>query len=325
MAWSNDGSAWSGRVDTVDGEPGRRWHQVVRPPARHDHGAVALLGFACDAGVKRNHGRPGAAGGPRELRRALANFAWQGGPHAVLLDAGDVTCEDASLEAAQLEYATHLANLLRDGHLGLGLGGGHEIAWATYQGLAQSFAASPRLERLGIINFDAHLDIRLPEIAGQGTSGTPFLQVAEARAAAGLPFRYLCIGASETSNTPALLRRAASLGAEVIYDVEAASRDADGHVRRFVEESSGVYLTFCLDVLPPDVAPGVSAPSSLGLAPHRAVELLRLVLAGCGHGTRGKLIVADVAELSPRHDEGGRTARVAARVVYEIAASRLSG
>lgn len=325
MAWSNDMGAWSGRVDTVDGDLGHRWHQVVRPPARHDSGAAALLGFASDAGVARNHGRTGAADGPRELRRALSNFAWQGSPHAALLDAGDVTCEGDSLEAAQLEYATHLANLLRDGHLGLGLGGGHEIAWAAYQGLAQVFAASPRHERLGIVNFDAHLDMRLPETAGQGTSGTPFLQIAEARAAAGLPFRYLCIGASETSNTPALLRRAASFGADIIYDVEAVGRDADGHVRRFVEESSSVYLTFCLDVLPPAVAPGVSAPSSLGLPPHRAIDLLRIVLAACGPGPRGKLVVADVAELNPRHDEGGRTARVASRILYEIASSWLRG
>jgi arginase family enzyme len=32
--------------------------------------------------------------------------------------------------------------------------------------------------------------------------------------------------------------------------------------------------------------------------------------------------MADVAELNPRHDLDGRTARVAARLVYEIAAIR---
>lgn len=33
------------------------------------------MGFACDEGVKRNAGRPGAAGGPDALRKALANMA----------------------------------------------------------------------------------------------------------------------------------------------------------------------------------------------------------------------------------------------------------
>ena len=46
-----------------------------------------------------------------------------------------------------------------------------------------AFAADPRFERLGVLNFDAHLDLRRPETVGRGTSGTPFLQIAEARAA----------------------------------------------------------------------------------------------------------------------------------------------
>ena len=36
---------------------------------------IALLGFACDEGVKRNQGRTGAAGAPDVLRKALANLA----------------------------------------------------------------------------------------------------------------------------------------------------------------------------------------------------------------------------------------------------------
>ncbi len=91
-------------------------------------------------------------------------------------------------------------------------------------------------------------------------------------------------------------------------------------MHRFVEESSAIYLTFCLDVLPPAVAPGVSAPAGLGIALHRAMQLLRGVLASCGHRQAGsKLLLADVAELNPAHDVDGRTARTAARIVYEIA------
>jgi arginase family enzyme len=54
---------------------------------------------------------------------------------------------------------------------------------------------------------------------------------------------------------------------------------------------------------------------------HCAVALLRDALATCGHGRPGsKLLVADVAELNPRCDTDGRTARAAARLVYELAA-----
>jgi formiminoglutamase len=129
------------------------------------------------------------------------------------------------------------------------------------------------------------------------------------------------MGASAPANTPALFDRAASLGAEIVLDVDAGSEAAGATLARFIADSSAVYLTFCLDVLPPAVAPGVSAPSGLGVALHRAVALLREALAACGHGRTGsRLLMADVAELNPRHDPDGRTARTAARLVYELAA-----
>jgi formiminoglutamase len=312
---------WTGRVDAADGERGRRWHQVVRPVQQADRTGVALLGFASDAGVSRNHGRPGAAEGPAALRRALANLAWHGNDDARLYDAGDVTCSGDALEEAQSAYADRLAGLLRHGHFVIGLGGGHEIAWAAHSGLERAFATDPRFERLGVLNFDAHLDLRRPESAGRGTSGTPFLQIAEARAARGLDFRYLCVGVSEAANTPALFDRARALGVTIVTDLEAAQPEASLHLQRFIEASSAVYLTFCLDALPPAVAPGVSAPAGLGVALHRVVTLLKDALAACGHGRPGsKLLLADIAELNPRFDPDGRTARTAARLVYELAA-----
>jgi formiminoglutamase len=314
-------SLWSGRVDASDGERGRRWHQVVGPAEFADTAGVALLGFASDAGVIRNHGRAGAAEGPRALRRTLANLAWHGGPEARLYDAGDIGCDGDALEDAQEAYAARLAGLLRARHFTVGLGGGHEIAWATYRGLEQGLAGDPRLERLGIVNFDAHLDLRRPDDTGRGTSGTPFLQIAEARKAAGLDFRYLCIGASEASNTPALFDRARELGVEIVLDVDAGQSAVEATLANFIQASSAVYLTFCLDVLPPAVAPGVSAPSGLGVALHRAVALLRSALEHCRHGHAGnKLLLADVAEFNPTFDPDGRTARTAARLVYELAA-----
>jgi len=316
-------SPWSGRVDAEDGSRGRRWHQAVQPVAAADHAGVVLLGFACDAGVSRNKGRAGAAAGPIAMRRALANLAWHGDETARLYDAGDVACDGDALEAAQSAYAGRLAGLLRSGHFPIGLGGGHEIAWAAYQGIERALAGDPRLERLGIVNFDAHLDLRRPDAAGRGTSGTPFRQIAAARQAQGLEFRYCCIGASEAANTPALLDTARELDACVITDLDAALPAAQQQLQRFVEASSAVYLTFCLDALPPAVAPGVSAPSGLGIALHRAMALLREVLDACGHGgPDSRLLLADVAELNPAFDPDGRTARTAARLVYELAGIR---
>jgi formiminoglutamase len=294
---------------------------VIQPLALADRPATALVGFACDTGVMRNHGRSGAAEGPQVLRRMLANLAWHGSIDDRLVDAGDVICDADALEAAQHEYAELIALLLRNGHAPIGLGGGHEMAWAGYQGIERALAGHPRLERLGIINFDAHLDLRREEAPGRGTSGTPFLQIAESRAAAGQDFRYLCIGAAEAANTPALLQRARALGARIVFDVDCGNASTEAVLREFIADSSAIYLSFCLDVLPPAVAPGVSAPADLGVALHRVVALVRETVRLCAHRTpASKLLLADVAEFSPRLDPDGRTARTAARIVYELAA-----
>ncbi|MGS9202900.1 formimidoylglutamase, partial [Salmonella enterica subsp. enterica serovar Infantis] len=61
---------------------------------------IALLGIACDEGVKRNAGRPGAAGGPVALRKALADMAsLQGGER--LVDLGNWGAPSPDLEGAQ--------------------------------------------------------------------------------------------------------------------------------------------------------------------------------------------------------------------------------
>lgn len=51
-------------------------------------------------------------------------------------DLGDVACEGDALEAAQDAYAAAASTALSAGSLVIGLGGGHEIAWASYLGLS---------------------------------------------------------------------------------------------------------------------------------------------------------------------------------------------
>lgn len=322
MNANDPANPWHGRVDALDGAAGRRWHQVVCALDGATQAGVVLCGFASDAGVRRNHGRPGAAEGPRTLRKYLANLAWHGADGQGLYDAGDVDVAGDGLEAAQSEYAGRVADALRAGHRTIGLGGGHEIAWASYQALASALAGDARLQRVGVVNFDAHFDLRQCEAAGVGSSGTPFLQIAEARSAAGHAFSYLCLGISETANTKALFDRAESLGVRYVTDVEVELPRADESLRDFVAENDAIYCTFCLDVLPPAVAPGVSAPSGLGMPLPRAIALLRLLVAACRRdGGPDKLVLADVAEYSPPHDApDGRTGRTAARIVYELAA-----
>lgn len=93
---------WNGREDPAEGAGARRWHQVVSPRDTASS-RVVLVGFACDAGVARNKGRPGAVTGPGALRKALANVPVHG--LDAIDDLGDVTCTGDALEPAQAEFA----------------------------------------------------------------------------------------------------------------------------------------------------------------------------------------------------------------------------
>ena len=304
-----DLSVWQGRVDAAEGPLARRWHQVMQPlDARTAAGTTTLLGFACDAGVARNHGRVGAAEGPRAIRHALRNMPLH--ECTQLADGGDVLCEGDALEAAQQALAAVVAGELDAQRFPLVLGGGHEMAWGSFSGLAAHLAVRSGAPRIGIVNFDAHFDLRRDVRA---TSGTPFLQIAADCAARGWPFRYACLGVSRYSNTEALFARAQEHDVMWRLDEAVSVAGTSPALSAFTASVDHVYLTFCLDVLPAAVAPGVSAPAARGVG----LDVLEpLVDAVCA---TGKVRLADIAEMNPRFDIDGRTAAVAARLAARIA------
>lgn len=312
-----DMSVWAGREDPE--ADSLRWHQVVSPLSPH-HDAppgVALIGFACDAGVKRNQGRPGAASGPRALRKALAPLAWH--RQAPAYDTGDVTClghgTDDGMEAAQARLAERLAALLEAGHLPIVLGGGHEMAFGSWSGLARQLETRDpsAVPKVGLINFDTHFDLRDP--SQKPSSGTPFAQIAAECERLEWPFHYACLGVSRASNTRALYERARTLGVLVREDREISANRLDAIIldlERFIARCDHLYLTIDLDVLPASEAPGVSAPAVRGVSLALLEPLLETVRDS------GKLRLLDIAELNPELDIDGRTAKAGARLVHQL-------
>lgn len=313
---------WQARDDSAERGDTRRLAHIVQgvdapagaatAPADAPAGAPALLGFACDAGVRRNQGRVGAAGAPAAIRRALAGLPAH--DMSRLYDAGDVVCLDDALEDAQDALAAAVAALLQQGLRPVVLGGGHEIAWGTFQGLHRWLGAAGRPGPVLVLNLDAHFDLRTGR---PGSSGTPFDQIAEHCAAHGQPWRYACLGVSRLSNTAALYARAAEIGACWIEDVDLQERHLDARLAQLdtlLAEAAHVYLTIDIDVLPAGVAPGVSAPAPYGV-PMAVIEaLVQRVIAS------GKLRVADLAECNPALDLDHRTAKVAARLAWRLLA-----
>ena len=301
----NSMGLWQGRIDPEPDSP--RWHQRIQALRMDSQPGVALLGFASDEGVRRNQGRVGAFNGPLAIRKALANLAWhRSGP---AYDAGDVVCADGDLESAQARLGHNVCALLDAGHLPVVLGGGHEVAFGSWQGIAEHLAGG--MPRIGIINFDAHFDLRDP--AHARSSGTPFTQIAEQCAARGWPFAYACLGVSRASNTRALFQRAAELDVLVREDREIREGSLaaiSAELQSFIASCDAIYLTIDIDVLPACEAPGVSAPAARGVPLALLEPLLETVRDS------GKLRLVDLAELNPEYDIDARTAKVAARLIH---------
>lgn len=315
-----DMAVWQGRIDTEENIPALRWHQKIQ---RWDGKAslnrcATLLGFACDEGVRRNKGRVGARDGPHAIRQALANMAYF--DTATAFDAGDVVCDDHRMEQAQALLAQHISHILTHDGFPLVLGGGHEMAWGSFQGIVQHLTIIDAGKTLGIINFDAHFDLRNPKPLP--SSGTPFRQMASWCQDNGMPFQYEVFGINPTTNTAALFHVARQH--DVVWHTDVDCSPSNLHYLKaslddFFQQVDYVYLTICLDVFPASIASGVSAPCAVGIDPSLVIRLIKAVRQLCAEH-KVALTVADIAEMNPKYDQEGLTARLAARLVHEIVA-----
>jgi formiminoglutamase len=312
---------WQGREDLEDGALGLRWHQVVNTASPELRGkrACILVGFECDKGVAANKGRIGASKGPNAIRDALANMAWHDSANNVaLFDQGNVIA-DTTLANAQRSYAEQIEASLMTNKLVIGLGGGHEIAWGSYQGLAQHLYKNLRsrkpTKKIGIVNFDAHFDLRTP--SPSASSGTPFRQIAEHCATTGHTFNYACIGVARPSNTQALFEYAKQLKVRYLLDIDCTIRAAKKLLEPMLLDVDELYVTICLDAFPGSIAPGVSAPSGLGISPQFVIQLIQW-LAESQESLCYNWQLADIAEMNPNFDIDNATAKLAARLIFEI-------
>jgi len=300
---------WRGRVDST--EP-MRLHEIMRcidllehPDIEVGNRTFGLLGFACDEGVRRNLGHVGAAAGPDVVKGAMANLPIGPSRELLLYDFGSVACYDDDLESAQEALGMVVELLLNKGVRPVVIGGGHETSWGHYQGIRRVFPN----ERIGIINFDAHFDLRPLSEEGLGNSGTSFLQIADWCRENNQPFDYTVIGVQSVSNTSALFDEAEKLGVNYVLAEEInAGRTgvAERAIEATLERNERVYVTLCMDAIASAFAPGVSAPQPFGLDPRAIVPLMRQI------NKSDKTISLDLCELCPPRDRDNCTAQLAA-------------
>ena len=213
------------------------------------------------------------------------------------------------MEIAQINLAEKITLLLSKNVLPIVLGGGHDIAYGHFNGIKTHLGN----KKIGIINFDSHFDLRLN--TNGNNSGTPFYQIAQDCITDNSPFNYLCLGIRKDANDKMLFETAAKLDVKYL-ETEHFNMHYLEHVQlilmQFIEDVDYIYTTIDLDGFSSAYTPGVSAPSPMGFSPDIVLECLKVIIDS------KKLISLDIAEMNPKYDIDGQSAKLAASLVHFV-------
>jgi formiminoglutamase len=267
---------------------------------------AVLVGFPSDEGVHRNGGRVGAAGAPDEIRRMLYRLT----PDAErfeesveliehTLDVGNLVLTD-DVERDQALLGEAVAPMLLAGSFVIILGGGHETSFGHFQ------AYAARGERVGILNWDAHPDVR--ELRdGQGHAGSPFRQAI--LDPSGACRQFVAAGLLPHVVARSHLEFLAAHGARFVWRRDLSPARVD-EIYGALEGPS--FVSFDLDAVEQAAAPGASSPSVGGLT----AELWLHAAYRAGHTQAVRS--CDVVEMNPVYDRDNAAARLAAATVWNV-------
>ena len=288
---------WNGRFDSDEEIDLRIWQVIKSFQEVREGKGICFVGYDTDDGVGRNQGRTGAQEGANAIRKAMQSF-----PIVEGINFYDYqNLKSRVLEEAQKEYSEKIFNVIKKCVFPIGLGGGHDIAFGSYSGIRKAYPD----KKIGIVNFDTHLDIR-PYDNG-ATSGTSFKQILDNDK----NVKYAIVGFKKQGNTKRLIDTAKNFGV-LILEEEDEEDYINNELNKYFEDVDIIYITFCMDVFDAAQAPGVSAPTVMGLDPKKGKRILRKLI------DTGKVVCVDFAEVNPKYDIDSRTAKLAGVLAYDI-------
>lgn len=280
-----------------------------------------IVGAPQHIGVERNGGRPGAAEGPTAFRKAFSKLAISAfeqhinNGKLVIADAGDIDTDGKTLEQIHDEQYDIVAQILSHGYVPIIIGGGHDTAWPTIR--AMEAMGKP----YGVVNIDAHADVRPLKDGGRAHSGSPFYQMLTQQSSHLLPGGFVEFGLQANSVALSHLTMIHNAGMHAVMldeirrtGLETAWTQAYGRAA----SAQSVYVSLDMDAIASAYAPGVSAPAADGLTPQEVSHVLRHAAAS------GNLRAFDVVELNPAYDLDNRTAKLAGALAYDVVAGLAS-
>lgn len=254
--------------------------------------------------------KPGSRFGPGAIRDASANLELYSIRSNVdlesvpITDLGDVDTLEQLPETLS-RVSVVWSELVAQGKLPIIVGGEHSITKAPFDVIHSD---------VGIVSFDAHLDLR-DEFLGEKLSHATFMRRIGEKIG---PTNVMEVGIRAFSKPE--LDYCRETGVNLVFANEihrATIRNVIRKISSFVSRHDKVYVTVDIDVLDPAFAPGVGNPEPDGISTD---DLITMVTSAVGKNTIG----FDLVEVCPPLDTG-QTAAVGAKIIFEAVAVLSAG
>mgnify|MGYP005835014413 CR=1 FL=1 len=241
---------------------------------------------------------PGARFGPSVIREASSNLesfslrSLKDAEDAKVCDLGDIAVVQGDVNQTLSRVEKVVAELNQDGKKTIMLGGEHTMTMGVIRGLGRN---------IGIIDFDAHMDLRSEYSDKQLTHATFMRKILEEDS------QILQVGVRSICREE--YEFASQKNWNYITSLEIhreGIRKAVNKIKEFQSKNDRTYLTIDMDVLDPAYAPNVGNPEPGGLTSFQLIDLLE----ACD-----KVVGFDIVEVT--HGEL-ITAIVAAKVILEL-------
>ncbi len=260
-----------------------------------------------------------------DLGYKVTDLGNAGVPIPEVVASGEEVRHLESVRRVCAEVAGRAAAVVGDGLFPIFLGGDHSISIGTVSGVTQASAGA----RTGVIWLDAHADFNTPETSPSGNihgmplatltgRGHPDLVEIGGAGPTVRPEDVVLIGLRSVDLEERNLLRDAGVRAYTMKEI-----DAHGValvVRRALKDLSHVdrlHLSFDLDALDPEVAPGVGTPVRGGLTYREAHLVMELI------NEAGIVASLDVVEVNPILDVKNGTAALAVELVESLMGRRI--
>lgn len=217
---------------------------------------------------------------------------------------------------------------LGKGRIPVVLGGDHSIAIGTIAGVSRFYAK--RDKKAGLIWFDAHGDANTPETTPSGNiHGMPMavamgLGTKELVELAGqVPMiesaRAAIVGLRDVDENEKANVQATGIGAYTMRDIDARGmRDVmELAIGRATNGTAGIHVSFDLDAMDPDWAPGVGTPVPGGFT-YREAHLAMEMLADTG-----RVVSMEVVEANPILDRRNTTAQLGVELIASVLGKKI--